>query len=128
MSCECLAGHDFLCLKMLTEPAEPEQFLRTRYGVIQPDFLFFKVLVGFWFKVNLLRSEISHTFEVIEIVADLLGCKQLPDFADEGGHFGSEQGIALGRVREGEEILADQIVQRVPQAEVCFADIFGRSG
>src|ERR1035438_3310967 len=114
----------FLCLKKLTDTGEPEQFLRAHYGVFQPDFLFFEVFVGFWFKVNLLRSEISGSFQVIEIVTDLQGCKQPPDFTDEGRHLGSEQGIALGRVQEGEEFLADQIVQRVLQAEL-LADTFG---
>jgi hypothetical protein len=55
---------------------------------------------------------------------DLLGCKQPPDLTDEGRYFGSEQGIALGRVQEGEEFLADQVVQRVLQAEP-LADTFG---
>src|SRR5258708_7314503 len=113
----------FLCSKRLTDAGEPEQFLRAHYGVFQPDFLFFEVFVGFWFKVNLLRSEISGSFQEIEIVTDLQGCKQPPDFTDEGRHLGSEQGIALGRVQEGEEFLADQIVQRALQAEL-FADTF----
>lgn len=55
-------------------------------------------------------SEISGSFQVIEIVTDLLGCKQTPDFTDEGRHLSGEQGIALGGVQEGEEFLADQIV------------------
>src|ERR1035438_183720 len=46
----------------------------------------------------LLRSQIPCSFQVIEIVVDLLGCKQPPDFTDERRYFGSEQGIALGRV------------------------------
>jgi hypothetical protein len=37
---------------------------------------------------------------VIEIIADLPGCKQSPDFVDEGRHLGSEQGIALGACRK----------------------------
>ena len=108
----------------MTDTGEAQQLFRTHYGVFQPGFLFFKVFVGFWFKVNLLRSEISGSFQVIEIVVDLLGCKQPPDFTDEGRYFGSEQGIALDRVQEGEEFLADQIVQRVLQAEL-LADTFG---
>src|ERR1035437_1162647 len=92
--------------------------------VFQPVFLLFKIFVGFWFKVNVLRRQISCSFQVIEIVVDLLGCKQPPDFTDEGRYFGSEQGVALGRVQEGEEFLADQIVQRVLQAEP-LADTFG---
>jgi len=47
-------------------------------------------------------SEISGSFQVIEIVTDLLGCKQTPDFTDEGRHLSGEQGIALGGVQEGE--------------------------
>ena len=108
----------------MTDTGEAQQLFRTHYGVFQPDFLFFKVFVGFWFKVNLLRSEIPGSFQVIEIVTDLLGCKQSLDFSDEGRHLGSELEIALGRVQEGEEFLADQIVQRVLQAEL-LADTFG---
>jgi len=87
-----------LCLKKLADTGEPEQFFRSHYVIFEPDFLFLKVFVGFWFKVNVLRSQISCTFELIEIVTDLLGSKQLPDFADEGRHLGSEQGIAFGCV------------------------------
>jgi hypothetical protein len=114
-------------LKKLSDTGEAEQFLRPHYGVFQPDFLFFKVFVGFWFKVNLLRSEISGAFQVIEIVTDLLGCKQTSDFSDEGRHLGSERGIALGRVQEGEEFLADQIVQRILQAEIARRLNIGRT-
>src|ERR1019366_4355344 len=86
----------FLYLKKLAGTGEPEQFLRAHYGVLQPVFLLFKVFVGFWFKANVLRSQISCSFQVIEIVVDLLGCKQPSDFIDEGRHLGSEQGISLG--------------------------------
>jgi len=34
------------------------------------------VFVWFWFEVNLLRSEISGLFQVIEIVTDLLRLRQ----------------------------------------------------
>ena len=111
-------------LKELTDTGEAQQLFRSHYGVFQPGFLVFKVFVGFWFKVNVLRCEISCSFQVIEIVADLLGCKKPPDFTDEVRHLGSEQGIALGRVQEGKEFLADQIVQCVIQAEP-LADTFG---
>ena len=114
----------FLYLKKLAGTGEPEQFLRAHYRAFQPLFLLFKVFVGVWFKVNVLRGKIFCSFQVIEIVVDLLGCKQPSDFIDEGRHLGSEQGIALGRVQEGEEFLADQIVQRVIQAEL-LVDIFG---
>src|SRR5664280_1688112 len=114
----------FLYLKKLAGTGEPEQFLRAHYGVFQPVFLLFKVFVGFWFKVNVLRSQISCSFQVIEIVVDFLGSKQPPDYTDEGRYFGGEQGIAFGRVQEGEEFLADQIVQRVLQSEP-LADTFG---
>jgi len=113
-----------LRLKKLADTGEPEQFFRSHYGIFEPDFLFPKVFVGFWFKVNVLRSQISCTFELIEIVTDLLGCKQPPDFTDEGRHLGREEGIALGRVQEGEEFLADQIIQGIFQAEL-LADPFG---
>jgi hypothetical protein len=65
----------FLYLKKLAGTGEPEQFLRAHYGVFQPVFLLFKVFVGFRFRVNVLRSQISCSFQVIEIVVDLLGCK-----------------------------------------------------
>src|SRR5665213_1956793 len=113
----------FLYLKKLAGTGEPEQFLRAHYGVFQPVFLF-KVFVGVWFKVNVLRGKISCSLQVIEIVVDLLGYKHPSDFIDEGRHLGSEQGIALGRVQEGEEFLADQIVQCVIKAEP-LADSFG---
>ena len=71
-------------LKKYPDTGEPEQFLRAHYRVFQPGFRFFKVFVGFRFKVNLLGSEISGSFRVIEIVTDLLGSKQSPDFTDEG--------------------------------------------
>jgi hypothetical protein len=65
----------------LTDTGEAQQLFRTHYGVFQSDFFFFKVFFGFWFKFNLLRSEISGSFQVIEIVTDLLGCKQPLDFS-----------------------------------------------
>lgn len=82
----------------MTDTGEAQQLFRAHHGVLQPDFLFFTVFIGF--KVNFLRSEISGSFQVIEIVMDLMGYEQPMDFTDEGRHLGREQGIALSRVRE----------------------------
>src|SRR5271156_2228321 len=72
--CHCLR------LKQFTDTGEAEQFLYAHHRAFQIELLFIKILLRFGLQVRLLRGEIFRTFQVIEIIADLPGCKQSPDF------------------------------------------------
>ncbi len=47
-----------LCLQKLADTGKAEKLFRAHYRIVQPDILFFKVFVGFWFKINVSRSKI----------------------------------------------------------------------
>lgn len=60
---------------------------------------------------------------MVEILADFAGCKQPPDEGDKRRQLCGKVGIPLRCRHEGEQLLADQIVQGVFQAEACFLTV-----
>src|SRR5208283_2975957 len=110
-----------LGLKQLPDTGEAQEFLCAQHGVGRPRFIFFFLL---YFDLRFWRSEELRTFQVVKIGTNLLRGKQSPDGGDKRGQFRGELGVLLRCHHEAEQLLADQIVQRVSRPEL-LADVLG---
>jgi hypothetical protein len=108
-----------LGLKQLPDTGKTQQFRCAQHGVGQPRFFFVPVL-----DLGPGRSQKLGALQVVEIGANLLDGKQPPNCGDKGRQLRSEVGVLLRCRHEREQLLPDQIVQRVVRPE-ALADVFG---
>jgi hypothetical protein len=107
---------------------EAQQLFRNHDWVFEPGLVFVRVIEFVkivHFEIRVQGSEVLCLFQTSKIIVDHFGCKKPPDLPDKVRHLCGEKGILLRCPQEGEELLADEIVQSAVQTEVV-ADIFGR--
>jgi hypothetical protein len=72
----------------------------------------------------------GHALKVVKVVSDLLGSEDCADFGDEAWQLPSELWPRYSRLREGEQLLSDQVIQRrhhampIPNAACGLALLF----
>ncbi len=98
--------------------AEAEQLFSAHQGILQPRLVVVLIVKIVNLDLRFLWGKIFCMLQVIEVLANLLGCEQLPDRSDKHRQLGSKLGMLLRCLDEVEKFLTNQIVQGALQPKV----------
>ena len=104
--------------------AEAEQLFSADQGIFQPRLVVVKIVKIVNLDIRFLWGKILGMLQVIEILANLLGRKQLPDLSNKHRQLGRKLGMLLRCLDEVEKFLTNQIVQGALQPKV-LTNTFG---
>jgi hypothetical protein len=98
--------------------AEAEQLFSPHQGILQPQLVVVLIVKIVNLDTRFLWGKILGMLQVIEILANLLGCEQLPDRSDKHRQLGSKLGMLFRCLDEVEKFVTNQIVQGALQPKV----------